>query len=357
MASSSHLDPSASAAPESESGSVPKEVRPDGTVQTASLRSEADGAEDMVELDLELGGERALARMPRRELPAGVRPQDALAVFVDFFDGQRWVVSAEKARRLAALDRMERAFRAKETVEGEVVSLVKGGYAVDVGLRAFLPASQIALRPLKTPEEALGQRFRFRVIKFQPGPAKVVLSRRPLLEKDRDHLAKQVRVGAIVEGTVREVVSNGARVDVRGLDGFLHVNDMTWGQTKDPHQFVREGQTLRLKVLRYEKKKGRLGLGLRQLQDDPWNDADQRYPAGTPVRGMVVSKTDVGCFIEFEPGLEGLIFSTGPLATPSAQRALAKADIGDELSAQVVEVQMVSRRVILRLSNADEPGA
>lgn len=326
------------------------EERPEGRIVRAKLEPWDGERPDPVIVSFPLGaGAPGQARIAASEVPEELPPGSALSVFIDQFDGERFVGSVDKAQRLEVLAKLQRAYKNGETVEGEVVAVVKGGYAVDVGLRAFLPGSQIALRPLKVPEEALGQRLTFKIIRFQHGTAKVVLSRRPLLESDRDHLAQEVRVGAIVEGTIRDLTSNGAWVDVQGLDGFLHVSDMTWGKDQDPKAHVKEGETRRLKVLKFDKKRGKLGLGLRQLQDDRWHDADVRYPAGTRVRGMVVSKTDVGCFIEFEPGLEGLVFSSGHLATPHARETIQKADIGDELDATVVEVNMVARRIVLRL--------
>jgi len=273
-------------------------------------------------------------------------------VFVDRFNDQRgcFVGSLEIAERLRLLQRMQDAFRNKEQVKGEVVSAVQGGYAVDVeGIRAFLPSSQVGLRPLADPDALIGQRLDFVVQRFNRARVNIVLSRRPILEGQRRELMRQIRTGATVEGIVRGFAEHGLLIDVGGTDGFLHVADATWGKERDPRKLAKIGDRFRLKVLKVDRKRGRLELGLRQTQDDPWTDADTRYPPGTKVKGMVVSKTDVGCFIEFEPGLEGLIFSSGPLADEASRARLRKADVGDELEASVIQVDLVGRRISLQL--------
>jgi small subunit ribosomal protein S1 len=291
--------------------------------------------------------------VPRRDLGVTPRPGEEVDVYVDGFNAetQMYVGSHDKAARLKQLDRIQHAFESSSTVEGEVVALTEGGFVVDVGMRAFLPASQVGLRPVRDPDGLLGQRLEFRVLRFNRSRANVVLSRRPLVEAERKEVLRTIRVGAVVDGVVRAIRDAGVDVEVGGADGFISRSDLSWSRTEKPEQAVSIGQTLRLKVLEIDKKRGRVRLGLRQAQDDPWTTADQKYPPGSNVRGMVVSKTDVGCFIEFEPGLEGLIFATGPLATDAAKERLRKADIGDELDAVVVEVNLLAKRISLQLAD------
>jgi len=289
--------------------------------------------------------------VPERE-KADVAVDVPAWVFVDVFSEERgrFLGSLEMAERLRLLQRMQDAHRNKELVTGEVVSAVQGGFAVDVnGIRAFLPSSQVALRPLTAPDALIGQRLDFVVQRFNRARVNIVLSRRPILEGQRRELMRQIRTGATVEGVVRGFADNGLLIDVGAVDGFLRVADATWGKERDPRKLAKLGDRFRLKVLDVDRKRGRLKLGLRQTQDDPWTDADTRYPPGTRVKGMVISKTDVGCFIEFEPGLEGLIFSTGPLADDATKARLRKADVGDELEASVIEVDLVGRRISLQL--------
>ncbi|NJK89356.1 MAG: S1 RNA-binding domain-containing protein [Myxococcales bacterium] len=307
-------------------------------------------SEDPEVIVLDLGEDRR-ARVPAREFGVPPRPGVDVEVFVDLFHPEYGAFSAshDKAVRLRALDTIERAHRDDAIIDGEVVSAVEGGFVVDVGLRAFVPASQVALRPVKDPDQMLGQSLRFKVLRFEKNRANVVLSRRPLLEDEKKVLVRDLRPGAVVEGQVRELKEHGARVDVGGLDGFVFMKDLSWSNVKDASEVLEVGERQRFKVLKIDKSKGRLQLGLRQTHDDPWVRADQKYPPGTLVKGMVVSKTDFGCFVEFEPGLEGLIFATPPLATDSAREVLRRADIGDELEALVVEVNLLAKRIGLRL--------
>ncbi|MGF1511492.1 MAG: S1 RNA-binding domain-containing protein [Myxococcota bacterium] len=323
------------------------ESRPDGQVILGHVHAEGPDGSKLVRLP-----DGTETFVPSAELGgAPVTVGEPAWVFVDQWSEskQAFLGSLDRAQKLRLLDALERAMNDDQDVEGEVVSVVEGGYSVDVGLRAFVPASQVALRTPKNPEDVLGQRLRFKVIRCQKSRANVVLSRRSILETERRSLFSQIRVGATVEGVVRDFVESGVIVDVNGVEGFLHVSDMTWGRERDSRKLVKQGERLRAKVLRVERKAHRLKLGLRQTQDDPWTDADRRFPPGSKVRGMVVSKTDFGCFIEFEPGLEGLVFSSGPLATEGARDRLRKTDIGDELDAVVVEVNLVAKRISLQL--------
>jgi small subunit ribosomal protein S1 len=320
--------------------------RPEG--QVVSGRVLASEADDHVVVEL-AAGVRAL--VPTRDFGVTPRPGQEIEVYVDGHsdEAQMFVGSHDKAKRLLALERVERAYEQGADIEGEIVSAIEGGFVVDVGLRAFLPASQFGARPVKDVETVLGQRFSFRVLRFNRSRVNVVLSRRPIVDAERKEILRTIRVGAVVDAVVREVVEAGVDVDVGGADGFVHRSDLSWSRSDKPEQLAKVGQRLRLKVLKVDKKRGKVQLGLRQAQDDPWAEADTKYPPGTEVRGMVVSKTDVGCFIEFEPGLEGLVFATGPLATDAAKAKLRRTDIGDELDAVVVEVNLLAKRISLQL--------
>lgn len=260
-----------------------------------------------------------------------------------------YVVSKDKADRMVCLDRIHRVFEREEVVEGEVVSVTDGGFNVDVGIKAFLPASQMALRPVRDPDEVLGRSFRFRVIRFSRGRQNVVLSRRVLLEVERDEALARLRVGALVDGTVRRLADFGAFVDVGGAEGLLHLSDMSPQRVHRADEVVHVGQQLKLKVLRFERKARRVSLGLRQVQDDPWLKVPEKYPVGKRVSGFVVSKTDYGAFVEVERAVEGLVMMAGPMVTDSAKRALARVDIGDDLEVVVLDVDPTQKRMSLVL--------
>lgn len=274
---------------------------------------------------------------------------DSFSVYVEQHSGERYLVSKDKADRMAQLDRLGAMSKAGELVEGEVVGATKDGLVVDVGVRAFCPNAQFALRPLRNPDEVLGQTFTFKISRFQKARQNVVLSRRAMLEKDRDRAIKQLKVGALVQGRVARFTDFGAFVDIGGVDGLLHIGDMSWGRINKPSEAVELGQTLTLKVLKFDKKTRRISLGLRQCQDDPWLTVSERYPSGTRVRGPVVSKTDFGCFIEIEGGVEGLVHISGPMVTDTAQKILSKTDVGDELEATVLDLDASHKRMSLAL--------
>lgn len=269
-------------------------------------------------------------------------------------DGRRWIVSRDKARRLKAFETVLEAYRSGQTVEGEVAGTIEGGFSVDVGVRAFLPASQVAMRPIRRSDDILGQRFTFKIIRFDRSRQNVVLSRRVLLEAERNERLERLKVGAVVEGTVKSFTDYGAFVDIGGgVEGLLHLEEMSWGRLRRPQEAVALGDRLTLTVINLDKAKMRISLSLRQLQDDPWLIVSKKYPLQSTVHGLVVSKTDVGCFLEIEPGLEGLVFSKGPMVGPRDAAILRKVDIGDEISARVVDIDLGARRMTLVVAHED----
>lgn len=300
----------------------------------------------------------ALGIIPRGDLvrlsqdDLGVAVGDSFSVYVEQHSGDRYLVSKDKADRMAQLTRLGPISKSGELIEGVVVGVTDGGFVVDVGVRAFCPSSQFSLRPVRDADELMGQTFSFKITRYQKARQNVVLSRRALLEKERDSALKHLKVGALVEGRVVRFADFGAFVDIGGIDGLLHIGDMSWGRINNPSEVVQIGDELTLKVLKFDKKTRRISLGLRQCQDDPWLTVPQRFASGTRVRGPVVSKTDFGCFIEIEPGVEGLVHTSGPMVTDTAQRALAKTDIGDELEATVLDLDPSQKRMSLALFEA-----
>ncbi len=276
---------------------------------------------------------------------------DVLRLFVDHKSAQsgHYVLSKDKADRLGLLDTLERAYRDGAPVEGEVVADMEGGFSVDIGLKAFLPSSQFALRPVRDVDGILGQRFQFRIIRFHPRRNNIVLSRRVLLEEDKDRALKTIRTGAIIEGTVTSLTDYGAFVDIDGAEGLLHVNDISWSRVKDVSSVLTQGQKLTVKVLKFDKKGGRLSLGLKQLEDDPWFKAESKYPVGSKAKGVVVSRTDYGYFIEVESGLEGLLLAGKDARLPASEAkvSLKNVEIGQEIEVEVLGVDRATRRMSL----------
>ncbi|MEM7674785.1 MAG: S1 RNA-binding domain-containing protein [Myxococcota bacterium] len=301
--------------------------------------------------------ERARAEIPSDEFGATPAVGDTFTVFVDTTirrDPLRYVASKEKADRIKPFDELAKAHESGTPVSGEVVSAIEGGFDVDVmGVRAFLPASQVGLRPVRNQFEVLGHTFNFKIIRFNKSRYNVVLSLKVLLGAARKQTFTRLREGAIVEGVVRSVVDFGAFVDLGAVEGLLHVTDMSYGRLGHPSKLVDVGDKLTVKVLKIDKKNRRISLGLKQLEDDPWVGADERYPKGKQVRGLVVSKTDFGCFIEVEPGLDGLVISKGPMVSEAAQAKLKRTDIGDEIEAEVLDIDLAGHRFSLRLKEDD----
>ncbi len=321
----------------------------EGAVLAAVVRALG---EDEIELELAGGARGALPPADVRDRETGalrVKAGDGLAVLVEHRADDRWLVSHDKARRLAALDRVQGCFERGEPIEGEVVGELEGGFAVDVGLKAFLPASHVGLRPPRRPDDLLGETLSVKVIRFDRDRVNVVVSRRVILEAERDRTLARLVPDAIVRGTVRSIVDYGAFVDLGGIDGLLHVTDMSWGRVRHPSDVVKVGQELALKVLKFDRDANRLSLGLRQLEDDPWLDVPRKYPAGTRVTAMVVGKTDFGVFVTLEPGVEGLVHVVGPTVDDAARERLRRAEVGEDLTAEVVELDLARKRLSLVL--------
>jgi small subunit ribosomal protein S1 len=325
----------------------------EGTIVEAAVLSVA---EDHVVVHLGGAGEGVIAladfKQKRSDEPK-IEVGDSFPVYIDHLpdDGERYVASRDKAMRMLAFDKAKGAFEKNETVEGEIVATVEGGFNVDVGVKAFLPASQFGLHPLRSPNQVLGHRFQFKIIRFNEARHNIVVSRRVLLEAEREAILDRVQVGAIIEGRVKSLVDYGAFIDVGGIDGLLHNSDISWGRVKHPSEVLAVGDPVTVKVLKFDRKKRKLSLGLRQIQEDPWLTAGDRYPLGSEVEGLVISKTDYGVFIEIEPGVEGLVHSTGPLVPDAAKETLKKVELGERIKAKVLDLDLPKKRMSLGLAS------
>ncbi|MCY4381351.1 MAG: S1 RNA-binding domain-containing protein, partial [Proteobacteria bacterium] len=238
---------------------------------------------------------------------------DDIDIFLETFenkDGQL-VLSFEKAQLMKAWDNLVDAFENEKVVSGKIIRPVKGGLHVDIGVRAFLPGSQIDLKPIKNLDDLVGQEFEYKIIKFNKARSNVVLSRRVLLEHDREktkmETIRNLKEGMVVSGIVKNLTDYGAFIDLGGVDGLLHITDMSWGRVSHPSQIFEVGQEADVIVLGYDEKSLRVSLGYKQLKEDPWKKAVEKYQANTRTHGLVVSLMDYGAFVELEDGIEGLI--------------------------------------------------
>jgi small subunit ribosomal protein S1 len=285
-----------------------------------------------------------------------VHAGDIVDVLVEAKENDQGLValSKEKADKLKVWDEISAACERDELIEGTITARVKGGLQVSIrgGVKAFLPGSQVDLRPVRNLDRLIGQTFEFKVIKFNKKRGNIVLSRRVLLEKERNELKAQtlqrLEEGMVVTGTIKNITEYGAFVDLGGIDGLLHITDMSWGRVNHPSEVFKIGDEVTVKVLRYNAETERVSLGLKQTQEDPWEQAQLRFPIGTRIKGKVMSLTDYGAFIEMDQGIEGLIhvseMSWGKPKHPS--KVLKEAQ---EVECIVLEVDPTAKRISLGL--------
>jgi small subunit ribosomal protein S1 len=266
------------------------------------------------------------------------------------------IVSYQKVLRRRTWERIDAQFKAKETISAKVVDRIKGGLVVDIGVRAFLPGSQYDLRPTANLDGLIGTNVDVRITKLNRRRGNVVVSRRALLEEalhaKRAELLEHMQEGQVVHGTVKNVTDYGAFVDIGGLDGLLHLTDLSWGRVRHPSDVVKPDQELDVVVLKFDKEKQRVSLGLKQLNKDPWIDAAERYPAGGKYKGKVVGVVDYGAFVELEPGIEGLVHVTEMswAKKPTHPSKVVKA--GEEVDVVVLDIKPSDRRVSLGIKQA-----
>ncbi|MGA2438454.1 MAG: 30S ribosomal protein S1 [Acidobacteriaceae bacterium] len=269
-----------------------------------------------------------------------------------------YLVSYEKALRHKIWDKLEKAANEKVPVKGMVVSRVKGGLTVDIGIKAFLPGSQIEVRPVRNLDGYIGTEIEVRVIKLNKKRGNVVISRKEILEEEQNakkavtlaHLAE----GSVLTGTVKNLTDYGAFVDLGGLDGLLHITDMSWGRLTHPRDLVNVGDEIQVKVLKFDKEKQRVSLGFKQLTPDPWLDATERYPIGAQVRGRVLSVTDYGAFVELEQGIEGLVHVSEMTWSKRMKHPSKMVKPGDEVDTIILSVNPNDRRISLGMKQLQD---
>ncbi len=288
-----------------------------------------------------------------------VGPGDEVDVLVEESEDAagRIVLSKEKADRLMVWEEISRSYKADQPVEGTVVSRVKGGLAVDIGVKAFLPGSQVDLRPVRNLEHVVGQKLKFKIIKFNKRRGNIVLSRRALLETERQKLRAEtletLAPGQIVDGVIKNLTDYGAFIDLGGIDGLLHVTDMSWGRVNHPSELFQVGDEIKVKVLKFDPDSERVSLGLKQIQPDPWVDASLRYPIGKRVNGKVVSLAEYGAFVELEPGIEGLIHVSEMSWTKRVKHPSKVLSVGDEVESVVLDVDERERKLSLGMKQIE----
>jgi small subunit ribosomal protein S1 len=287
-----------------------------------------------------------------------LNPGDTVEVVVERETDEGFMLSYEKAQRHKVWDVIEKAAADKTPVLGTVLGRVKGGVTVDVGIKAFLPGSQLEIRPVRNLDAYIGTQIEVRIIKLNKKRGNVVVSRKELLEEEqnakRSTTLEHLEEGSILTGTVKNLTDYGAFVDLGGIDGLLHITDMSWGRLTHPRDLVNVGDEIQVKVLKFDKDKQRVSLGFKQLTPDPWLDAVERYPVGARVRGRVLSVTDYGSFVELEQGIEGLVHVSEMTWSKRMKHPSKMVKPGDEVETLVLSVNPNDRRISLGMKQLQE---
>lgn len=279
---------------------------------------------------------------------------DEIEVLVDRRDGDgNLVLSRDKAARMKIWDDLKVACEENRTIKGTVVERVKGGLSVDIGITAFLPGSQVDVRPIRDLDKYVGQSLDFNVLKYDRKRNNVVLSRRTILEKEREkeklETLANIQEGKIVEGIIKNITDYGLFIDLGGIDGLLHVTDISWGRISRPSDVFNRGDKITVKVLSFDPEKERVALGLKQLIDNPWETIQEKYPPGSIVEGKVVNLTDYGVFVELEPGVEGLIHVSEMFWTREIRHPSKVLTVGQTINVMVLDVNLEAKRLSLGL--------
>jgi len=288
-----------------------------------------------------------------------VQPGDDIDVLMESTEERDGYVtlSYAKARRLRAWSDIEAAYRDQTPIHGIVVEKTKGGLAIDVGMRAFLPGSQIDIRPVRNLDGLLGQEIACKVIKVNRKRGNIVVSRKLILEEEGKHRKEatlaQLQEGAVLTGTVKNLTEYGAFVDLGGIDGLLHITDLSWGRVGNPSEVVSVGQQIQVKVLKFDPEKERVSLGLKQLGEDPWLGVAEKFQAGNRVSGKVLNVTDYGAFIELEPGVEGLVHVSEMSWSKRLRHPSKMVSRGEQVEAVVLDVNPKDRRISLGLKQTE----
>jgi small subunit ribosomal protein S1 len=311
-------------------------------------------------LDLGFKSEGSVNRDEFKD-PDALQIGDEVEVFLENLEDEDGVVvlSKKKADFLRVWEKIKEAHESGAPVAGMLVRKIKGGVTVDLmGVDAFLPGSQIALRRVPNIEDLIGETYDFKIIKLNKRRRNIVVSRRVLLEADREikreKLKKELEVGQVRRGVVKNITDFGAFIDLGGMDGLLHITDMSWGRVGHPSEVVQIGAELDVKVLDIDWERERLSLGLKQLQEYPWKDVDKKYPVGSRVRGRVVSITNYGAFVELEKGVEGLVHISEMSWTRNVRHPSKIVSLGDEIEAVILKVDVEGEKISLGMKQIEE---
>ncbi len=312
----------------------------------------------VVDVGYKSEGEISLDEFPNKG--RDLKVSDVVDVFLETKENNegRIVLSKDKANRIKVWDKISEAHDSEETITGTVIARIKGGLTVDVGVRAFLPGSQVDLRPARNLDQYIGQTFEMRIIKLNRNRGNIVLSRRALLEDERASLKTKtletLQEGQSIKGVVKNITDYGAFIDLGGLDGLLHITDMSWGRVGHPSEMFKIGDNVEVVVLKFDRERERVSLGHKQITHDPWEDVDVKYPPDTRIVGRVVSITDYGAFVELEEGVEGLVHVSEMSWSRRMRHPSKIVSVGDQVETLVLNADKENKRISLGMKQLEE---
>ncbi len=331
----------------------------EGTIVTGTVIS-INPDSVLVDVGYKSEGEIPISQFKDHQGNLTVKENDKVEVLVVSREDDEGVIhlSKDKADKIKAWREITKACNEGEVIEGTIVARVKGGMSVDIGVTAFLPGSQIDIRPVRNMDELIGRTFKFKVLKLNEKRNNIVISRRALLEEEREkkrkELLEKIEEGAILEGVVKNITEYGAFIDLDGLDGLLHITDMSWGRINHPSEILSIGDTLKVKVIKYDPERQRVSLGLKQLTPDPWENIEEKYPIGMRTKGKVVSITDYGAFVELEEGVEGMVHVTEMAWGKKLRHPSKIVDLGEIVEVEVIGVDPERKRISLSMKQLEK---
>ena len=314
----------------------------------------------MVDVGYKSEGQIPMQEFLKRDNKVDVKIGDRIDVLLERKESEEGLLtlSKEKADKIKVWKEISRSCREGEVIEGEIVGKVKGGLSVDIGrIQAFLPGSQIDLKPIRNLDALVGQRLKFKVIKFNRKRNNIVLSRRVLLDEERKQLREEtlkvLKEGDLIEGTVKNLTEYGAFIDLGGMDGLLHITDIAWGRIGHPSEKLSVGDKIKVKVLHFDREKEKVSLGLKQAIPDPWESVPRRHPVGCRLKGKVVNVTDYGVFVELEDGVEGLVHVSELTWNKKMKHPSKVVHIGDKVEVMVLDCDPAKRRISLGMKQIE----
>ena len=315
----------------------------------------------LVDVGYKSEGEIPISQFKDNQGNLTVSEGDKVEVLVESREDDEGIIhlSKDKADKIKAWREITKACNEGAVIEGTIVARVKGGMSVDIGgVIAFLPGSQIDIRPIRNMDELIGERFKFKVLKLNEKRNNIVISRRALLEEEREkkrkELLEKIEEGVVLDGTVKNITEYGAFIDLDGLDGLLHITDMSWGRINHPSEILSIGDTIKVKVIKYDPERQRVSLGLKQLTPDPWENIEEKYPIGMRTKGKVVSITDYGAFIELEEGVEGMVHVTEMAWGKKLRHPSKIVDLGEMVEVEVIGVDPEKKRISLSMKQLEK---